>query len=203
MTPETCRFVAQVIPQVIYFWSKLSITGKKSWEIYARAYTTISFHRRIELGSCWYVPYRRTPSAKLNTSKARSFRGACAPCARPSHPLFFVGHPLLRLSTWAQVSADGKIRECLHRFVSNISTFVDLWYSYSSESWEICITCGEILFRLNRCFALRVKIRLGIRDRLKCDRRRCLVKCNVTMIMKIITLSCGSAWSGFHLSSTL
>lgn len=37
-------------------------------------------------GSAGGVPYRRTPSAKLNACKARSFKGACAPPSRPRAP---------------------------------------------------------------------------------------------------------------------
>lgn len=39
------------------------------------------------------VPYRRTPSAKLNALKACSFRDACAPCA-PCAPHSFVTYPV-------------------------------------------------------------------------------------------------------------
>lgn len=48
------------------------------------------------------VPYQRTSSAKLNASKACSFRDACAPCALSHH--FPLSPTRSRLSTWANVS---------------------------------------------------------------------------------------------------
>ncbi|CAL1686819.1 unnamed protein product [Lasius platythorax] len=59
------------------------------------------------------VPYRRTPSAKLNASKACSFRDACAPCALsqpfPSSPTrrdFPLGHKCQLMGKYTSVCAD-------------------------------------------------------------------------------------------------
>lgn len=135
------------IDQIINWYALLSLNCREKYLFaFSRAVSTCVLtmihtplrsdgFRRFSQGWKVGAPHRRTPSAKLNASKARSFRDACAPTCAPSRPFLRSTSPVKTFHLGASVSWWENTRERLRLppIWAGIDISCPIYNSYFSE----------------------------------------------------------------------